>query len=420
MNNPTSYEADVIIIGAGLAGLTAAVTLEQRGKTVILLEATDRPGGRVKTDQINGFLLDRGFQVLLTAYPETQNLLDYEALRLKAFLPGALIMNDDGMFEVTDPSRVPSGIFKTLFAKIGTVSDKFKMLSLRNTLKGKSLEEIFGQPEISTLDVLQEYGFSEHMLRSFFQPFLSGIFLENALTTSRREFDFVFKMFSTADTSVPELGMEEIPKQLAAKLSEGSILCNHKVQHIAEHKVTTTEGQEFTATDILIATEPNSLLEPFLAAEQQKMEGHATTCVYLTTDKAPIDKPLIGLNAKAEKLVNNISVMNQVSAAYAPAGQHLVAASINGCINESDESLTQKIKDELGQWFGEDMASWKHLKTYKIPYALPDQDSVKHDISLEKIKLKEGLYIAGDYLLNGSINGAMRSGRLAAEMIAEE
>ncbi len=416
MKNP-SYETDVIIIGAGLAGLTAAVTLEQQGKTVILLEATDRPGGRIKTDKVNGFLLDRGFQVLLTAYPETKALLDYEALRLKSFIPGAIVMNNEGMFEVADPLRAPASFFKTLLADIGTIGDKLKMVSLRNRLKGKSLEDIFSQPEISTLEVLQQYGFSEKMLHNFFQPFMSGIFLEKSLTTSRREFDFVFKMFATADTSVPERGMEEIPRQLANRLSEGSILCNHSAKHIAAHKVVTTEGKEITANNILIATKPGSLLEAFSSAPQ-KQEGQSTTCVYLTTNKAPIDKPIIGLNAREGKLVNNLSVMSQVSAAYAPAGQHLIAASINGLTDEPDDSLTQHIRDEFRQWFGDEVQAWKHLKTYKIPYALPCQDSVRHDISPDQIRLKEDVYVAGDHLLNGSINAAMRSGRLAAEMIA--
>lgn len=413
-------EADVIIVGAGLAGLTAAVHLQQWGKSVMVLEATDRPGGRVKTDEVDGFLLDRGFQVLLTAYPEAKELLDYNALRLQPFLPGAVVMNDQGMFEVMDPGRVPAAAFKTLFSKAGSLNDKFRMLALKNKLKSKSLEEIFKQPEISTLAVIQEYGFSEKMLRNFLQPFMAGIFLESALDTSRREFDFVFKMFSSGDTSIPEKGMEMIPKQLAGKLKEGTILCNKAVRSIQDQRITTSEGEEFTAPVILIATEPNNLVNPFLSGNQNKKKYRSTTCVYLTAEQSPLTKPAIALNAKGSRLVNNLCVMNEVSAVYAPLGKHLISVSINSYMEASDEELTLQIKEELSQWFGKQPEAWQHLRTYRIDYALPNQDNIKHDINPENIKLKEGLYAAGDYWLNGSINAAMRSGRMAARVIAGE
>lgn len=420
MSDQSQQEADIIIIGAGLAGLSAAIHLQQRGKHVLILEATDRPGGRIKTDVVDGYLLDRGFQVLLTAYPETREMLDYDALQLRSFLPGAMVMNEKGMFEMVDPARVPTAAFKTLFSDVGSLKDKFRMLGLKNQLKRKSLEEIFRQTEISTLAVIQEYGFSEKILRNFFQPFMAGIFLENALTTSRREFDFVFKMFSSGDISVPERGMEMIPKQLAGKLKEGTILCNKRVKSIQDQRVITAEGEVFTAPILLLATEPNDLISSYLPSYQRKRKYQSTTCVYLTAEHAPVTKPMIVLNAKGSRLVNNLCVMNEVSAAYAPTGKNLLSVSINGYVDTPDEALTLQIKKELSQWFGRQTEAWVHLKTYRIDYALPNQDTVRHEVNPETLKLREGLYAAGDYWLNGSINAAMRSGRMAAGVIAGE
>lgn len=420
MKDQLPKEVDVIIVGAGLAGLTAAVYLQQRNRSVLILEATDRPGGRIKTDEVDGYLLDRGFQILLTAYPETRDILDYDALKLQSFLPGAVVMNDQGMFEVIDPTRIPFAAFKTLLSKVGSLSDKIRMLSLKNKLKRISLEEIFKQPEMSTLAAIQEYGFSEKMLRNFFQPFMAGIFLENALTTSRREFDFVFKMFSSGDTSIPEKGMEMIPKQLAGKLKENTILCNKEVRSIQEQRVITSEGEEFTAPVILLATEPNKLANSFLPDGLKKKRYHSTTCVYLVAEQPPVTKPIIALNAKGSRLVNNFCVMNKISAAYAPQGKNLISASINGYMQDSDEELTSQIKEELSQWLGKQTEEWQHLRTYRINFALPNQDSVNHDINPDKIKLREGLYAAGDYWLNGSINAAMRSGKIAAKVITGE
>ena len=419
MTDQPNQDTDVIIIGAGLAGLTAAVHLQRQGKSVKVLEASDRPGGRVKTDEIDGFLLDRGFQVLLTEYPEAKELLDYDALKLRSFLPGALVMNEEGTTEIMDPGRRPTAVFKTLFSNVGSLNDKFKMLSLKNKLKIKSLEDIFKQPEISTLAVIQEYGFSEQMLRNFFQPFMAGIFLESALTTSRREFDFVFKMFSTGDTSIPERGMEMIPKQLVSMLAAGTVLCGKKVKAIEGQQVTTDEGEAYTAPMILLATEHTGLVSDYLPGEERK-RYHSTTNVYLTAPQSPVPKPLIALNAKGSRLVNNLCVMNEVSPFYAPEGKYLLSISINGYQHTSEEKLVSRIRDELKQWFGKQTEEWEHLKTYRIDYALPAQETVQHDLSLEKIRLREGLYVAGDYLLNGSINAAMRSGRIAANVMAEE
>ena len=176
---------DVIIVGAGIAGLTAAVHLHRAGRKVLILEASDRAGGRIKTDLHEGFLLDRGFQVLLTAYPETKSLLNYSTLNLKKMLPGATVLYDGGQFEIADPFRRPSAALATLFAPVGTLKDKINTLWLKNRLQKLSIDAIFEQPEQTTSKQLIEYGFSPKMIEHFYAPFMSGIFLENKLDTSR-------------------------------------------------------------------------------------------------------------------------------------------------------------------------------------------------------------------------------------------
>ena len=415
---PEFNDIDVIVIGAGLSGLIATLTLQEHHRNVKLLEASDRPGGRIKTDRVDGYLLDQGFQVLLTEYPEAKRYLDYDALRLRTFTPGALILNENGKHEITDPSRVPSAAFKTLFSNVASLNDKLGILKVKSRLKPKSVEDIFDQAEKSTLAVIQEYGFSERMLRNFFQPFMAGIFLEESLTTSRREFDFVFKMFSEGDTAIPERGMEEIPKQLAQRLKPDTLLTSQKVQSIEGQTVTTTDGSTFTAPHILVATEPNNLVNN-LSKPTGTEPHHSTVNVYFTAETSPIPKPILALNAKPNRLVNNIVVMNEVSSAYAPEGKNLISAAITGQRTESDEELTEKIKAELSPWFGKQLEGWQHLKTYRIDYALPNQDSVRHELTKEKCQILEGLFITGDYLLNGSINAAMRAGRQAAEILMQ-
>ncbi|MFE3866560.1 NAD(P)/FAD-dependent oxidoreductase [Flavobacterium sp. LS2P90] len=407
---------DVIIVGAGLAGLSAAIYLHRQGRKVLVLEASERAGGRIKTDSYEGFLLDRGFQVLLTAYPETQALLNYRDLKLKKMLPGATVLYDGGRFEIADPFRRPSAALATLFAPVGTLADKLNTLWLKNKLQKLTIKEIFEQPEQTTRKQLADYGFSPKMIQRFYAPFLSGIFLENDLSTSRRMFDFVMKMFSDGDVAIPALGMEEIPKQLVAMLPEGSIQCNTKVASIDGNKVITEDGNVLEANQILLATTANNLTQKFFP--KQKMTSHQVTNIYFETNEAPTKKAVVILNASTtKKWVNNLTVMSNVSKAYAPKGKILISVSYNGIPTVDDATLAENMKEELKQWYGQKVNSWLMLKAYRIEYALPTQESVRNELDAAEIKISDALFICGDNLLNGSINAALKTGRLAAEVM---
>ena len=405
---------DVIIIGAGLSGLSAAIYLHRQGRKVLILEASDRAGGRVKTDLYDGFLLDRGFQVLLTAYPEAKDLLNYKDLQLKKMLPGATVLYDGGTFEIADPFRRPKALFNTLFAPVGTLRDKINTLWLKNKLQKMTVDGIFAQPEQSTFQQLLDYGFSQKMIQRFYAPFLSGIYLENNLTTSNRMFDFVMKMFSDGDVAIPANGMEEIPKQLVSLLPKSSILCNKKVSAIDGNTLTLEDGTVFEANQILIATNANELTKQFLP--NIKTTAQKVTNVYFEANKAPSKKAIVILNASLnKKWANNLTVISNVSKAYAPIGKVLISVSYNGIAAVEDFVLAENIKKELEQWYGKQVQDWKMIKTYRIDYALPIQDSVKNDIPISEIKISNTLFICGDHLLNGSINAAFKTGRLAAE-----
>ncbi len=405
---------DTIIIGGGLAGLCAAVHLKKRGKQYLLLEASDRVGGRVKTDQKDGFLLDHGFQVLLTEYPEAKAMLDYEKLKLKEFDPGALILQANGsMDHIGDPLRQWNTLFRTVSADVGSLFDKLKILRLRNHLARRSMEEIFQQEEMTTAAYLQKFGFSPKIIKRFFSPFFGGIFLENNLSSSARMFEFVFKLFSKGDAAIPEKGMEQIPLQLAGQLDPASILCGQKVVQVDGSEVITDAGQSFQAKNIILATQATAL--PVPQRNNYKQKAQSVTNVYFSSPSLPFTKPLIALNPNTSQLVNNICVLDRISTAYAPQGQHLISVSVNGI--HGSGGLTDIIKKELTTWFGPAVQDWQQLKTYCIPYALPDQSSVRDTLSPSELKLSEKLYICGDHLLQGSINAAMKSGRLVAEML---
>jgi phytoene dehydrogenase-like protein len=406
----------ITIIGAGISGLTAAVYLHRKNYKVQILEATDRVGGRIKTDTIDGFRLDRGFQVLLTDYPEAKALLDYEKLNLQRFLPGATILYDGGQFDIADPFRRPSALFSTLLAPVGSLKDKFNTFLLKNKLIRISNLAIFKQPETDTYTQLKKYGFSQKMIDRFFKPFFSGIFLENELKTSSNMFDFVMKLFSTGDAAIPELGMEEIPKQLAAMLPENSIFYNHKVTTIENNTIHCKNGSVFQTESIIIATEANGLVGNYITKHKQRF--HQVTNVYFETTVAPNSKAIVILNAAStKKWVNNLTIMSNVSNRYTPKGKVLVSVSYNGIPEIDDASLAENMKSELKQWYGKQVEDWKMLKTYRINYALPNQDTVRNEVSNSELQINENVYMCGDHLMNGSINAAMKTGRLVADLI---
>ena len=406
----------ITIIGAGISGLTAAVDLHQKNYNVQVLEATDRVGGRIKTDCVDGFRLDRGFQVLLTDYPETKALLDYKKLHLKRFIPGATVLYDGGHFDIADPFRRPSALVSTILAPVGSLKDKINIFLVKNKLVRMSNSAIFNQSEIDTFSQLKKYGFSQKMIDRFYKPFFSGIFLENELKTSSNMFDFVMKLFSTGDAAIPELGMEEIPKQLAALLPENSIQFETNVRAIENNTIYLEDGSQIVSDKIIIATEATGIASNYIS--QQKQQSHSVTTVYFEATKAPTTKAVVILNAAThKKWVNNLTVISNISSKYAPTGKALLSISYNGIPEIEDTIVAENMKAELKQWYGNQVDDWKMLKTYCIQYALPNQDSVCDELTKTDLQINDNLFICGDHLMNGSINAAMKSGRLVAELI---
>jgi len=413
-NMQLKKNAEVIIVGAGLAGLTAAKVLKTAGKSVLILESADHIGGRVWTDELGGFLLDRGFQVFLTAYPEAKRFLDYDALQLRAFDPGALILSRDGITAMGDPIRKPSSLFSTLLSPAATLSDKIRMLYLKLKLSRKRIEDIFSSQEITTINYLKKLGFSGTIMNRFFRPFMTGIFLEDQLSTSSRMFEFVFKMFSEGDAAVPAKGMGMIPKQLAQCLSQDEILYNQQVVEIDGGTLKTADRLTFKADIVLIATDALHLPAPY----NKGATGYRSVSnMYFTAKTKPFEMPLIALNTSPGKLVNNIAVMDAISPDYSTSGESLISLSLIG--NHSNANATElqsNVIAEIKFWYP-DAVNWSHLKTYHISYALPNDDEVINEPGYKAMKFNDQCFICGDHLTNGSINAAMKSGRLAAEAI---
>jgi phytoene dehydrogenase-like protein len=409
----------IIIIGAGMAGLTCASYLHRAGRTVVVLEADDAVGGRVRTDLTSdGFRLDRGFQVLQTRYPEVQRLMDYGALRLQAFRSGAVIRLAAGrQTTLVNPLDQPLAAFSALASPIGTLTDKLRIAALAQRVKSSSSEQLLTFPSTDTLTYLRQRGWSEQIIDSFFRPFFGGVFLDRNLSTASNFFEFVFKQFVEGDAAVPALGMQQIPEQLAARLPAGSVRLNTRVEAVQGTTVRLAGGETLTATAVVVATDGEAAARLLPTSRlTSPIPWRRTTCTYFAADHSPgkADK-LLRLNASADSLAHNVAFPSDVASEYAPAGRTLVSVSTHGFQSLPETDLTLRLREELATWFGPEARQWQHLRSYHIPQALPVYPAGQPPH--QPLQIAEALYRCGDYTGYPSLNAAMATGREVAEAL---
>ena len=396
------------IIGGGISGLIAARVLEEYGLSATIIEATDRLGGRVKTDVVDGYSLDHGFQVLLTAYPAAKKYLDFDALALQEFLPGSAIFKNGKQKIIGDPLRNLSLLLPTLFSGIGTVNDKLKILALNRRLKKKSIQNIFAEKEQTTHAYLENIGFSEAIITNFFTPFFSGIFLENKLDTSSRMFEFVYKMFGEGNAALPKDGIQAIPKQLFEKLKSTTYVFNTKVKSVENGSIKLESGETLKSNFTIIATQASGLVSNL---KKQATLWKSCDTLYFEVAKREIKKPLIGLIAMHNALINNIFYHTSLQTS-ATATKELLSVTVIDRQNLTNKQLVTGVQKELKELCNIDSCTF--IKQYNIPMALPNLQDIQYEMLPSETRLTETIFLAGDTQLNGSLNAAMIAGERAA------
>ena len=399
----------VLIVGAGLAGLTCARVLSDAGVASTIFEASGRVGGRLGSEVVDGFTLERGFQIFLTAYPEAKRLLDYDALDLRPFTPGAIVRFDGKFDRFVDPRRRPLSLPQTALSPVATLGDKLRVLPAAAKLaKG-------GLPHETTIERLRRLGFSDRIIDRFFRPFFGGVFLETGLATSSRMFDFTFLQFAAGDSVLPARGMQAIADQLAAGLTKAEIITDCPIEGVGPKSVIFDGGRSLAGSAIVVATDANTAAR-LLPDVPMPRTGNWTagTTVYFAAERSPVGEPILTLNADpADGPVNNVAVMSDVSPSHAPPGQSLIACTVVG----DHVGVEAAVREQMARWYGPAAEGWRHLKTFRIPHALPDKSVVAMDSVHRPPRVGKGIYLCGDHCDMASINGAMGSGRRAAEAI---
>jgi phytoene dehydrogenase-like protein len=405
---------DVLIVGGGLAGLCCARTLQERGVRFQILEASDGIGGRVRTDEVDGFLLDRGFQVLLTAYPEAKRIFDYGRLELKSFAPGAISWYAGRMHKLVDPWRVP-GVWKEAWrSEFGTLSDKLRIARLRSRLRSSSIEEIFAGQDRSTKDALESARFSELMIHRFFRPFLGGILLDGELKSTSRMYEFVFKMMSEGDVVVPSRGMGALAAQLAEAFPGESVRLSERVEELHENELKLASGEILRARAIVVAADGPSAARLIGEVEPG---SRSVTCFYYAAEEPPVEDRLLLLNGDGAGPVNNFAVISNVAASYAPKGKSLISTTVLGTHKLTEVQLSGFIIAQMKNWFGKVASTWQMLRGYYLTHAQPQQFPGALEPPQRPVRVRPGVYVCGDHRDNASIHGAMVSGRRAGEAV---
>ena len=409
-------EAPVAIVGAGLAGLRCAGLLAERGFEVEVHEASDGVGGRARTDEVDGFLLDRGFQVLLTAYPEARRAFDYDALALGEFEPGAMVRVDGGFSQFSDPIRRPRSAFSALRSPVATLGDKLRLGWMRQELSSGRPSRILSRPDRTAREALESRGFSDEVIERFFQPFFGGVFIDPDLETSSRLMEIFFRCFSTGSAALPAEGMGAMSQQLAGRLKPGTVRLGSRVTELRPDSIRLECGDWQDAAAVVVATEEREASR--LLGEEPPTANRTTTCVYFDAPESDLRGRLLILAPPGEGPVNEVAVPSSVCRTYAPEGRSLISVSATGAEARRDD-LLEAVTAQLDGWFGRDtVAGWRHLATRRVDYALPDFGPGRFIAGGNSPGLESGLFVCGDHRESPSIQGALVSGRKAAEAVA--
>jgi phytoene dehydrogenase-like protein len=419
-------DRSVAVVGGGLAGLVAARHLAAAGAEVTVFEERDRVGGRVASVEREGYVLDRGFQVLFTAYPAAKRELDYGALDLRTFTPGAVICRDGTRSVLSDPFRDPTAAFETATTRAVTLGDKLRVLALRRELAEKPTEQIFAGEDRTVAEYLDGRGFSRQFLERFAAPFYGGITLDRTLSSSQQVFEFTFKMLSTGDIAVPAAGMGAIAEQLVerARSAGAGVETGTGVERVTagERGVDLAVGEETVHADAaVVATDPRTARELTGVASIPTTGRGCVTQYYAfpgTYDLRSGGRIL--LNADGDR-PNHVVPVSAVAPEHAPAGTTLVSATFLDDIDAPEEELAAATAETLRDWYPEmDPTDPDVVHTARVPFA---QFAQPPGFRAELPDVRDAgppVYLAGDYTELASINAALASGRRAAEAVGAD
>ena len=405
--------SEVTVVGAGLAGLACARVLVAAGVSTTVLEASDGVGGRVRSDHVDGWTLDRGFQILLTAYPELSRWYDLDALDLCRFTPGATIWCGDRMRSIGDPRRSPRDLPATVFGPIGTPLDRLRLLGLLLSVRRGAARDLLRRPDRSTADELRARGFSDRFVERFLEPLFSGIQLDPDLEVSARRFDIILRMLAVGDSAVPAAGMGTLSSTLASGLPSGVVRLDTPVESIVGTEVRCASGERLGSRAVVVATDGPTAAR---LVGTDDPGSRPVAAIWFDTSDAPLRDRRILLDGARSGPVANLAALTSVAPSYAPPGRTSAVAAVPGPA-AMEPDLEHEVRRQLRGW-GLGVDDWTTLRIDRIPHGQPDQ--VPPLDPRRAVRLGGGRYVCGDHRDTASIQGALFSGRRTADAVLHD
>jgi protoporphyrinogen oxidase len=392
LSEAMSNSSDVLVVGAGLAGLSAAIKLQEAGRNVWVIESSDRPGGRVTSDIIDGFICDRGFQLINSKYPALQALnviQEIDFIKAPRVIEVAL---GNQRRALGDPQVAP---WTALDKATGTIPEKLSLLRFlaASPKDNQSVEDVLSSSGSVYVRALR--------------PFLQGVFLTDPKNVDARYGQSIVKSFVTGSPGIPRKGVAELSKALATRVD--SISYGVQADSI-EGKVVRTSVGDFKATTIIVATDATTATQLLGLNEVARMAGCITWYHAVATNPSGSGRLVVDGQNRGP-IINSI-VISDISSDYAPVGQHLVSTTTDLGATESD------VRRHLAIMWGISTHDWQLIAKYEIPAALPIQ-SIGRALT-QPVKVSEGLYVVGDHRAVPSQQGALFTGNLAAELILNQ
>jgi phytoene dehydrogenase-like protein len=424
-------QAPIIIAGGGVAGLACASLLIQQNLPVVLFEASDRVGGRVRTDIVEGYRIDRGFQVLPAAYPALSRVVSLAELGPRPFDSGAIIWDGTTQHHLVSQFSDPKALPGLVRSAAIPVKDKLRLAKLAARCRMAKWEtaaaaSVSREGSQSALALFEEAGFSSRFMTRFAKPFWGGISLDPSLSLSAGPVLFTLKMFTEGAAVIPEAGMQALPDAMAERHPDALVRLNTPVESILIKDGRATGvvagGETISASAVVVATDGPSA-KALTGIDAIPTKGTGCTTVYLAGSKDPgIGKTLL-LNGSGFGGVNHIAPLSNVSPSYAPQGKHLIAAVLLDTPDlrgRNPDSIVQLARTEAARMLGQNFEDWEAVSTVTVPFSQFWQPPgyVAHLPRNRTSTL--GLYLAGEYTVDASINGAITSGVNAAESILRD
>ena len=401
-------DVDVAIVGAGLTGLRAAIEISKSGLSVIIIEGTSEVGGRIRTTCLDGALLDHGFQVILTGYPELASAINLTDLKLGLFSAAAKVRINSAWRNFYDPRRHPIQFIRSLARPIASPSDlaRFGLLCQRARFKGDVLSGV------SSEELIDSWRFSKRFADGFIKPFLRGVLLDPRLTIDSALSLFYLHTFSRGAVGLPASGMRALPNLMAERLGREHILLKQRVVRATRDRVTLESGEDISARQVIVACD--ALEAAALGGPEQTVPHRGVTTLYYLAEDTPFSEATLVLNGDGVPPINHLAVLSNAQSSYAPLGKALISVSIIGLDAERHpEELEVATRKQLHDWFGFQVGRWHFLRSFQVRAAIPARPRGLTSGWKERF----GVLYAGDYLSYGSHNGALRAGRIVGEEV---